>query len=60
MTPTTTAPYRVTWRDRLAWRLANAALRLATPSYRAFVEVSCRIGVEALRPRPGATRTDAE
>ena len=28
---------RISWRDRLAHRLANAAMRLATPWYRAMV-----------------------
>jgi len=41
-------PYRVTWRDRLAHTLANAALRLATKEYRAYVSVLVHLGEQAL------------
>lgn len=38
-------PYRVTWRDRLAYRLASAALLLATPTYRSFLAGAWRLGL---------------
>lgn len=43
-----TTPYKVTMRDRLAYRLANLALRLASKEYRAFITVTVHKGMEAL------------
>lgn len=40
-------PYKETTRDRLAWRLANGALLLATPRYRAFVRGAVLLGLAA-------------
>lgn len=40
--------YRVTWRDRLARRLANAALRIASREYRAYVTVLIDLGRKIL------------
>lgn len=37
--------YAVTRRDRLAYRLASAALRVATPAYRRFVTLAWQRGV---------------
>jgi hypothetical protein len=34
-------------RDRLAWALANAALKIGTPWYRAMIGGSIRYGLEA-------------
>lgn len=36
-----------TWRDRLAHRLANAALKIASPYYRNFIGGSIRYGLQA-------------
>lgn len=37
--------YKVTWRDRLAYRLANAVLNtVATREYRAYVKVVTAVG----------------
>lgn len=35
------------WRNRVAGRLANAALRLGTEEYRAFIGGSIRYGLQA-------------
>lgn len=48
--------YTVTRRDRLAYRLAGIALKLATPAYRRFVTLACQRGVIDLYanpPQPG-------
>lgn len=39
--------YRATRRDRVAHRLANAALLLATPTYRRLIGGSVRYGMAA-------------
>lgn len=44
--------YAITHRDRLAYRLACLALRLATPSYRAFVMTCSQRGVRDLYLNP--------
>lgn len=36
--------YQVTWRDRLSRALANAALRIASREYRAYVTVLIDVG----------------
>lgn len=42
------APYRVTWRDRLAGSIANFALRhIATEHYRDFIDGSIRLGIRS-------------
>lgn len=42
------APYRVTVRDRIAYHLAAAAMRIASPQYRAFVREASYRGAEGL------------
>lgn len=37
--------YRVTWRDRIAVRLANLVLRIATAHYRAFLRGTIEYGL---------------
>lgn len=39
-------PYQPSWRDRLAHRLANAALRIASPTYRALLRGTYVAGME--------------
>lgn len=34
-------------RNRIAWRLANAALRLATPTYRLMIGGAVRYGLDS-------------
>lgn len=41
---TSTAP-RSSLRNRVAWRLANAALLIADPTYRAWISGSLRYGL---------------
>ncbi|ANA86402.1 hypothetical protein BH762_gp117 [Gordonia phage OneUp] len=43
--------YKVTLRDRLAWRLANWALVVATPEYRLWISTLNRLGFEELLRR---------
>jgi len=38
---------RTTWRDRLAWRLANLSLRIATPWYRNMIGGAIQYGLIA-------------
>lgn len=40
-------PYEPSWRDQIAYRLASAALRLASPTYRALLEGAWRLGLRA-------------
>lgn len=42
----TRAPYDAPLRDRIAHRLANTALRLATRDYQNFIEGSIRLGLK--------------
>ncbi|WIE81096.1 hypothetical protein [Curtobacterium sp. MCSS17_016] len=67
---TTTPQPPTTWfgktRDRLAGRLANAALRLATPYYRGMIGGSIEYGLRAAardsredRPSPGPWKKTA-
>lgn len=39
------AAYVVSKRDRLAWWLADKALRIATPEYRQWIGASIRLGL---------------
>jgi glutamine cyclotransferase len=52
--PDTRPPYRVTWRDRLAYRIANWALvNIATWEYQKYVWVLVTKGREALHDELG-------
>jgi hypothetical protein len=44
--------YAVTRRDRVAYRLASLALRIATPAYRRFVTLAWHRGVTDLYANP--------
>lgn len=44
--------YAITRRDRLAYRLAVLALRVATPSYRRFCELCWKRGLTDLYEHP--------
>lgn len=48
MTVAARDPYQVTWRDRLAWRLACLALKLGTKRYRAFIKATGVNGLAAM------------
>jgi hypothetical protein len=50
--------YAITRRDRLAYRLATAVLKLATPSYRAFLTVAWQRGVNDLYAHPPTSLDD--
>ena len=40
-------PYTLLWRDRIAYWLANLAMRLASTTYRDFVAGATRYGLDA-------------
>ncbi len=46
-------PYQPSWRDRLAHRLATAALRIASPEYRALLRGAYMLGLKRAAEQVG-------